>query len=102
MHKCVLCNSEWGNYWEEINSKNLFFCCVICVDQYKAVIKAIQFHTGWKIIEKITFEGNSRYRKGFANSKQGIVEFSVSFLSDGKLWSFSPIYDSSSELDSLD
>ena len=90
MNECELCYSSWGDYWEVVGGRNLFFCCKICAIQYKGVLDAIKFHTGWTKIDHINFEGNSRKRIGEALSGEKKMEFSVSFQNDGQIWTFQP------------
>jgi hypothetical protein len=59
---CAICNSTWGNVWAEVDGERLFFCCDLCVVQYRGLVERIKKETGWTQIDSIEIAGDRRGR----------------------------------------
>lgn len=59
---CAICNSTWGNVWAEVDGERLFFCCDLCVVQYRNLLDRIHQDTGWAEIDSIEIAGDRRGR----------------------------------------
>jgi putative zinc binding protein len=91
---CAICNSTWGNVWAEVEGERLFFCCDLCVVQYRHLIERIKRETGWSQIESIEIAGDRRGRTCEVVSGEARSRFAFSFDPEGKLLRFVPSGDS--------
>ena len=85
---CAICNSTWGNVWEEVEGERMFFCCDRCVVQFRGLLRRIEQETGWERIDSIEIAGDRRGRSCRAafGSREGRFEFA--FNSDGEVLRF--------------
>lgn len=87
---CAICNSTWGNVWAEVEGERLFFCCDLCVVQYRNLIDRIKHETGWSRIDSIEIAGDRRGRTCVVASGDARSRFVFAFTPDGKLLRFQP------------
>ena len=84
--KCLICDSEWGNYWFEINEESIFFCCEICAMQYKNLHNTIQNEIGTKEFKILKMGGNTFRRSCEFQDKNGTIRnIEFRFNSKGNL-----------------
>jgi hypothetical protein len=81
---CALCNATWGNYWEEVDGKNLFFCCEVCARQYKTIIGEAKRRKGWDSVDSLEMQGDYRGRTCKVTHGSDAYRFTVSFFDDGR------------------
>ena len=79
---CALCGSEWGNYWEEIEGQNMFFCCVICARAFDNMVQEVKQRTGWEIVDEITIVGDFMGRECTAMLGERFYRFQIKFNSE--------------------
>jgi Ta0938 len=60
---CAICDSSWGNLWEVVEGTRLFFCCDICVTQFRNLVDRIKVETGWPSIDRVEIMGDRRERR---------------------------------------
>jgi hypothetical protein len=82
---CALCGATWGDYWEEIEGKNLFFCCDVCAKQYKSILTETKKRTGWSSVEGLEMQGDHRGRVCKVTRGAESFTFMISFFDDGKV-----------------
>ena len=85
---CAICNSTWGNVWAEVDGERLFFCCDLCVVQYRALIERIRQETGWSEIDAIEITGDRRGRTCTVVSGEARAAFTFAFNPEGHLLRF--------------
>lgn len=85
---CAICDSSWGNVWAEIDGERIFFCCELCVVQFRALVRRIKHETGWPRVEELAIEGDRRERS--CEARVGPERFAArfSFTSEGELLRF--------------
>ncbi|MFW9855179.1 MAG: TA0938 family protein [Candidatus Thorarchaeota archaeon] len=86
---CVLCGSTWGNFWLEIEGIKRFFCCRICAQSFKNLLRSITESTGWPRVTKLQISGNVYRRNVLAGFNEEFAVFAVTFTSSGEISSFS-------------
>jgi hypothetical protein len=86
---CALCDSSWGNLWEEVEGTRLFFCCDLCVTQFRNLVNRVKSETGWTTIDRIDIAGDRRGRT--CNASRGGESYScqVAFNAQGAIRAFS-------------
>lgn len=87
---CAICNSTWGNVWAEVEGEKLFFCCEICVAQYRGLIERVRQATGWSQLDSIEISGDRRGRTCEVAAGTAHARFLFSFNSEGKILRFQP------------
>ncbi|MGA8604638.1 MAG: TA0938 family protein [Thermoplasmata archaeon] len=87
---CAICNSTWGNVWAEVDGERLFFCCEICVVQYRALVERVRQATGWSQIDSIEISGDRRARACEVAAGPARARFLFAFNSEGKILRFQP------------
>ena len=87
---CALCNSTWGNYHAILEDAELFFCCEVCFNIYKAIIDKIKQNFDINKIDYLEIEGNPRERTFLAISNAIEYKGKMNFL-NGKLLNFTRI-----------
>jgi len=85
---CAICNSTWGNVWAEVEGERLFFCCDLCVVQYRALIDRIKQDTGWHQIDSIEIVGDRRGRTCEVASGTERARFVFAFNTEGQVLRF--------------
>ncbi len=93
---CALCNSTWGNVWAEVEGERSFFCCDLCVVQFRGLIDRIKHETGWHRIDSMEIAGDRRSRTCDVASGGSRARFLFSFGSEGALLRFQRVEASSS------
>jgi putative zinc binding protein len=88
---CAICNSTWGNVWEEVEGERLFFCCDLCVVQYRGLIHRIKQETGWDRIDSIEIAGDRRGRTCAVTSGESAAKFVFAFNPEGHILRFGPV-----------
>jgi hypothetical protein len=85
---CAICNSTWGNVWAEIGEERLFFCCDLCVVQYRELWERVNREVGWDRVDSIDIAGDRRGRTCEVASGDRRARFVFAFNSVGKLLRF--------------
>ncbi|MGA8603665.1 MAG: TA0938 family protein [Thermoplasmata archaeon] len=85
---CAICNSTWGSVWTEVEGERLFFCCEICVVQYRSLLERVKHATGWSQIDAIDISGDRRGRACEVTSGPARARFLFAFNSEGKILRF--------------
>lgn len=85
---CALCDSTWGNIWEEVDGERMFFCCSTCVVQFRRLVERIKEESGWPRIESLEIRGDRRGRTCVARAGPETLRVRVTFNSDAKLLRF--------------
>jgi hypothetical protein len=89
---CAICESTWGDYWEEVEGQRMFFCCEICAVQFKNMINEVKKRTGWESIGEIKIRGDYRGREVTAlRNDSSAYKFLIRFGSKGEIQKFSPV-----------
>jgi putative zinc binding protein len=82
---CAICDSTWGDHWEEVEGDRMFFCCALCAVQFQGLVARIRTETGWPALDEIVLSGDRRgrectarcggstYRAGFAFNAEGAI-----------------------------
>ncbi|MCI4367818.1 MAG: TA0938 family protein [Thermoplasmata archaeon] len=87
---CAICDSTWGDVWEEVDGERMFFCCTVCARQFRQLVDRIKGTMGWSHLDAIEIRGDRRGRTCVARSGTGSLEVLVAFDSEGDLWKFNP------------
>ena len=74
---CAICDSNWGDLWKEVDGERLFFCCEVCVVQFRNLIRRIKAETKWPSIDAIEIAGNRRGRT--CRAVRGSESYSCTF-----------------------
>jgi hypothetical protein len=85
---CAICDSTWGNVWEEVEGERMFFCCRLCATQFRTLIERIERETGWTTVEAVEISGDRRGRECVARSGSGSIRVVFSFTPEGELLRF--------------
>lgn len=85
---CAICNSTWGNLWEEVEGERMFFCCAVCLIQFRNLVGRIKSETGWPTVESIEIGGDRRGRSCVATAGSAKFRAEFAFNSDGELLKF--------------
>lgn len=85
---CALCNSTWGSVFAEVEGERMFFCCDLCLVQFRNLIERIRRETGWTRIDSLEIAGDRRGRTCQATSGEARAGFQFSFTPDGTLLRF--------------
>lgn len=92
---CAICDSTWGNLWEEVEGERMFFCCSTCVVQFRRLVERIEKETGWSRIESLEIAGDRRGRTCVARSGPETIRARVMFDPEGELLRFEKLAPSS-------
>ena len=87
---CAICDTTWGDVWEEVEGERLFFCCRLCEVQFRALVDAVKSRTGWPTIETLEIAGDRRGRSCRAASGDATFRATFAFTSEGELLRFEP------------
>jgi len=85
---CAICDSTWGNLWEEVDGERMFFCCALCVLQFRALVDRIKSEMGWPRIDSLEIEGDRKGRTCTAETGGNSVRVRVAFNPEGRLLRF--------------
>jgi hypothetical protein len=85
---CAICNSTWGDVWAEVEGERLFFCCDLCVVQYRGLLERLKSELGWDRIDSIEIAGDRRGRTCEVTRDAARAKFAFSFDAEGKLLHF--------------
>jgi hypothetical protein len=85
---CAICNSTWGNVWAEVEGERLFFCCDLCVVQYRELMARMKQDTQWDRIDSIEIAGDRRGRTCEVTYGELHARFLFAFNSEGRLLRF--------------
>ena len=85
---CAICDSTWGNLWEDVDGERTFFCCPICAVQFRRLVERIKRETGWARIEDLEIAGDRRGRTCVARSEDRTVRVRFAFNPEGELLRF--------------
>lgn len=85
---CAICNSTWGNVWAEVEGERLFFCCDLCVVQYRNLLERIKRDAGWSRVDSIEIAGDRRGRSCQVTSGTDLRRFDFGFNSEGMILRF--------------
>lgn len=88
---CAICDSTWGDVWEEVEGQRLFFCCDLCATQFRDLVDRIKAVTGWDHLDSLDIAGNRRGRTCQARSGPAEGRFGFAFNSEGRLRRFAPL-----------
>ena len=85
---CAICDSAWGNLWEVVEGTRLFFCCAVCVAQFRNLVDRIKAEARWDAIDSLIIEGDRRGR--LCTASRGAQSYScrVAFNTEGAIRSF--------------
>ena len=85
---CAICDSTWGNLWEEVEGERLFFCCSICSVQFRGLLQRIKAESGWSRIDSLEIEGDRRGRRCVARSGTEVFCARFACNSEGEILRF--------------
>jgi hypothetical protein len=85
---CAICDSTWGNVWQEVDGQRMFFCCELCHVQFRGLVERIKRETGWERIDALEIAGDRRGRTCAATSGSEVARFAFAFNSEGRLRRF--------------
>ena len=86
---CAFCNATWGEYWEEVEGENRFFCCSICATAFKNMINEVKKENSWPTLDSREITGNNREgRMCTATSGKDEYKFYAKFYPDGRIMDF--------------
>jgi hypothetical protein len=88
---CAICDSSWGNFWQEVDGTKLFFCCDICAIQFRDLVARIKAETGWASIDSLTITGDRRARTFHAVRAGHAFDCEVAFNAQGKIRRFAAV-----------
>jgi len=86
---CALCGATWGDYHEEVEGDELFFCCDMCAKEFRNMVQEVKRRKGWERVEELEIRGN--YYTGrtcVARSRGRETKFYVRFGDDGEVETF--------------
>ena len=85
---CAICDSSWGNLWEEVDGTRFFFCCGVCATQFRNLVDRIKKETGWPSIDSLAIAGDRRGRSCRALRGSSSFECAFTFNPQGQLRTF--------------
>lgn len=85
---CAICDSTWGDVWEEVEGQRLFFCCDVCAVQFRGLVDRIKADTDWDHLDSLEIAGDRRGRTCLAGSGTEEARFGFAFNSEGRLRRF--------------
>ena len=85
---CAICNSTWGDVWEEMEGERLFFCCALCALQFRNLLDGIHRATLAGLLDAIEVEGDRTGRRVTAERGGHRKSFLVTFSPTGDLLQF--------------
>ena len=88
---CALCGATWGDYWEEVDGRKLFFCCNVCAKQYTGIVGEAKRRRGWTSVDEVKMEGDFRGRVCTVRHGQDNYSFLISFFENGDIRTFAEL-----------
>ena len=88
---CAICDSTWGDVWAAVEGERMFFCCELCVVQFRGLCDRIRAETGWSAIEAIEIVGDRRGRSCRASAGTRTFACVVAFNPQGKIRRFETV-----------
>lgn len=85
---CAICDSSWGDLWEEVEGQRLFFCCEVCAVQFRNLVARIKVETGWPTVDRLTIAGDRRGRNAEARHGPAIYRCEFAYNAQGGLRAF--------------
>jgi Ta0938 len=85
---CAICDSTWGDLHADIDGERMFFCCAICVVQFRALLARIKAETGWPRLDSLEISGGRRGRRCAATHGPDRLDFDIVFGPDGDVLTF--------------
>jgi hypothetical protein len=85
---CALCESTWGDYFEEVEGTRWFFCCALCAKEFRLLCTRIREDTRWPTIDELALEGGRYGRMAVARYGAGTARYEVRFDVEGELSRF--------------
>ncbi|HEV2519418.1 MAG TPA: TA0938 family protein [Thermoplasmata archaeon] len=85
---CAICDSSWGDHWEEVDGERRFFCCALCATQFRNLVERVHRTTGWDRIDAIEIQGDRTGRRVEVQSGAGRRTFTVMFTTQGEILQF--------------
>lgn len=85
---CALCDSTWGDCWEEVEGERRFFCCATCATGFRRLVERVKAETGWPRIEALEIEGDRRGRTCVATFERDRLRCHVALNAEGELREF--------------
>ncbi|MCI4349637.1 MAG: TA0938 family protein [Thermoplasmata archaeon] len=87
---CALCDSTWGNVWAEVEGERRFFCCELCLRQFRNLLARVKLETGWVHLDAVEIVGDRSGRTCTASCGSGTLRVRVAFNAEGTLRQFEP------------
>lgn len=88
---CALCDSEWGDYWAEVDGQRMFFCCWVCHVMFDRMVQEVKRRTGWGEVDAIDIVGDYRGRHCTASHGSEVFPFRIRFdTATGEILEFLP------------
>jgi len=88
---CAICDSTWGDLWEVVEGERLFFCCDVCLLQFRHMVERVKATTGWDRIDALEIAGDRRGRTVRAVHEGMTQQFSVAFNAEGDVRQFTRV-----------
>lgn len=85
---CALCGATWGDFWENLDGKRLFFCCDVCGREYRVIVEAAKKRKGWSQVDAVEMQGDFRGRICTVRSGSESYRFLISFFEDADVKTF--------------
>ena len=85
---CAICDSNWGNLWEEVEGERLFFCCDLCALQFRNLVARIERETGWPSVDRLSIAGDRRGRTCTAYRGTSSYACTFTFNAEGEIRTF--------------
>lgn len=85
---CAICDSTWGDVWAEIDGERMFFCCELCVVQFRSLVDRLKSETGGSRLDSLEIHGDRKGRTCTAASGERVVRARFSFTPEGDLMRF--------------
>ncbi|HLN50532.1 MAG TPA: TA0938 family protein [Thermoplasmata archaeon] len=85
---CAICDSTWGDVWAEVEGERMFFCCDLCLVQFRGLCERIKRETGWATIESLEITGDRRGRTCRASTGSRTFDCRVAFNPQGEIRRF--------------
>lgn len=74
--------------WAEVDGERLFFCCDLCLVQYRELIDHIKHDSGWDRIDSLDIAGDRRGRTCDVGSGENHLRYRLAFNTEGRILRF--------------